>query len=202
MHRRSKCVGGRGSRPGAGRTPQAGGAAQAASGSRPRYRPRGGTARCLRPAPGWFPSPRRAAPRTALAVLRSAGPGPGRARSPPRQGIEHVFETQSRMLLTPPVAANSLCGAALLTICSQTVRIHLDVAAHGRGKDTGQAHNGGRRLYLVGQTSGVQISALCPLLAPNANHRIDSIAQPRDRLTQPPHATIPSAGLYRAPRAA
>jgi len=35
-------------------------------------------------------------------------------------------------------------GAALLTVCSQTVRILLDVAAHVRGKHAGQAHNGGR----------------------------------------------------------
>jgi hypothetical protein len=31
--------------------------------------------------------------------------------------------------------------AALLTICSQTVRIHPDVAAHVGGKHAGQAHS-------------------------------------------------------------
>ena len=39
--------------------------------------------------------------------------------------------------------ASGLEGA-LLTVCSQTVRILLDVAAHVRGKHAGQAHNGGR----------------------------------------------------------
>jgi hypothetical protein len=39
--------------------------------------------------------------------------------------------------LSPPY------GTALLTVCSQTVRILLDVAAHVRGKHAGQAHNGG-----------------------------------------------------------
>jgi hypothetical protein len=34
--------------------------------------------------------------------------------------------------------------ATLLTICSQTVRTHPDLAAHVCGKPTGQAHNGGR----------------------------------------------------------
>jgi hypothetical protein len=34
--------------------------------------------------------------------------------------------------------------ATLLTICSQTVRILLDVAAHVHGRHAGQAHNGGR----------------------------------------------------------
>jgi hypothetical protein len=32
----------------------------------------------------------------------------------------------------------------LLTVCSQTVRIHLDVPAHLGGKDAGQAHKSGR----------------------------------------------------------
>jgi hypothetical protein len=31
----------------------------------------------------------------------------------------------------------------LLTVCSQTVRIHLDVPAHVDGKHAGQAHNAG-----------------------------------------------------------
>jgi hypothetical protein len=37
----------------------------------------------------------------------------------------------------------SSSGTVLLTICSQTVRILLDVAAHVGGKYAGQTHNGG-----------------------------------------------------------
>jgi hypothetical protein len=44
---------------------------------------------------------RRAAPRTAPAAPRSAGPSPGRARSPPDQRIEHKFESGSRTLRSP-----------------------------------------------------------------------------------------------------
>ena len=39
-------------------------------------------------------------------------------------------------------------GTALLTVCSQTVRVLLDVAAHVCGKQAGQAHNGGRACTL------------------------------------------------------
>jgi hypothetical protein len=35
-------------------------------------------------------------------------------------------------------------STVLLTVCSQTVRILLDVAAHVSGKHAGQAHSGGR----------------------------------------------------------
>jgi hypothetical protein len=40
-------------------------------------------------------------------------------------------------------SAASIRTAALLTVCSQTVRILLDVAAHVHGKWAGQVHNGG-----------------------------------------------------------
>src|SRR4029450_2435428 len=56
--------------------------------------------RC-RPPRGWGPGRRRAAPRIAPAAPRSASPGPGRARSPPAQRIEHKFETESRTLRSP-----------------------------------------------------------------------------------------------------
>jgi hypothetical protein len=50
-------------------------------------------------------------------------------------------------------------GTALLTVCSQTVRILLDVATHVRGKHAGQAHNGGRVCTswdrLVGSNPGI-----------------------------------------------
>jgi DNA-binding Lrp family transcriptional regulator len=39
---------------------------------------------------------------------------------------------------------------------------------------------------------GFKSRALCPPSV-ERDHRIDSIAQPLDRLTEPPHATIPSA---------
>jgi hypothetical protein len=60
---------------GGGRRPQAGVGVPAASGSRSWCRRRGGTARRWRPARGRWPGRRRAAPRTAAAVPRSAGPG-------------------------------------------------------------------------------------------------------------------------------
>ena len=40
------------------------------------------------------------------------------------------------------------------------------------------------------------------LLAASANHRIDASVQPCDRLTRPPHATIPSHQALWAPRTA
>jgi hypothetical protein len=100
IHRRSGFVGGRRSRLGAGGTPRAEAGAQAASGSRPWCRPRGGRARRWRPAPGWLPGRRQAARHTGRAAPRSAGPGPGRARSPLKHGIEHMFEVESGILLT------------------------------------------------------------------------------------------------------
>jgi hypothetical protein len=95
-----KSVGGRGSPRGGGRTPQAGVGASAASGSRSWCRRRGGTAGRWRPPQRWWPGRRRAAPRTAAAVPRSAGPGLGRAKSPPEQAIELMFEIPSAMLRT------------------------------------------------------------------------------------------------------
>jgi hypothetical protein len=94
-------VAGRGSRPGACRTPVAGAAAPAASGSRPRCRPSDDRARCLRRVRGRWPGRRRAAPRTAPAGPRAAGPNPSRARSPPNQRIEHKFENGSGTLRSP-----------------------------------------------------------------------------------------------------
>jgi hypothetical protein len=102
VRQRPRSAGGRRSRHGAGRTPQAGAAAQAASGSRSWCRRRGRTARAWRPARGRRPSRRRAALRTALTAPRSAGPGPGLAKSPPRQASEHMFGIKSGMLPTRP----------------------------------------------------------------------------------------------------
>ena len=64
---------GRRSRHGAGRTPQAGTAAQAASGSRFECRRRRRTARPWQPAHGRWPGRRRAGLRTAATAPRSAG---------------------------------------------------------------------------------------------------------------------------------
>src|SRR5512132_3276243 len=50
--------------------------------------------------------------------------------------------------------ALTFSGTALLTVCSQTVRMLLDVAAHVRGKHAGQAHHGGPPVP-GGQGSGV-----------------------------------------------
>src|SRR5215216_264930 len=69
-------------------------------------------ARPWQPACRRRPGRRRAAPRTAPAALRSAGPGPGRARSPPNQAIEHEFESESGMLLTPRWALTPCLGCA------------------------------------------------------------------------------------------
>src|SRR5215217_679071 len=103
-------VGGRGNRRGAGRRPRAGAAAQAASGSRSWCRRRGCTARLWRPARTRWRGRRRAAPRTAPAAPRSAGPRPGRARSPPNQTIEHKFESESGTLPSPPGPPTGLGG--------------------------------------------------------------------------------------------
>jgi pimeloyl-ACP methyl ester carboxylesterase len=86
----------------------------------------------------------------------------------------------------------------MLTLCSHTVRTRPDLPAHVHGKDAGQAHGDVHcwtyRNGLAGSNPGT-----LPPLAPGANHRIDSIAQPRDRLTQPPachlrHYSLPSTG--------
>jgi hypothetical protein len=95
-------VDGRGSRLAAGHTPLAGAGAPAASGSRSWCRRRGGRARRWRPPPGPWPGRHPAAPRTAAAAPRSAGPSLGRARSPPDHSIEHKFEGGSAALRSPP----------------------------------------------------------------------------------------------------
>jgi hypothetical protein len=105
-------VDGRGSRLAAGRMPPAGAGAPAASGSRSWCRRRGGTARRWRPTRGRWPGRRRAAPRTAAAVPPSAGPGPGRAKSPPDQAIEHKFEMGSATLRSPTVPFRVWVGRA------------------------------------------------------------------------------------------
>jgi hypothetical protein len=101
-------VDGRGSRHAAGRMPPAGAGVPAASGSRSWCRRRGGTAQHWPPPHRWWPGRHRAAPRTAPAAPRSAGPGLGRAKSPPEQAIEHVFEILSAML---PTATGRIVGA-------------------------------------------------------------------------------------------
>jgi hypothetical protein len=103
-------VDGRCSLPAADRMPQAVVAAQAASGSRPWCRPRGCRARDWRPARGRWLGRRPVARHTDRAVPRSAGPAPGRARSPPEQGIELVFEIESGILLTAVPAADGTLG--------------------------------------------------------------------------------------------
>jgi hypothetical protein len=131
LHRRPGFAGGRGSRPGVGRRPWAGAAAQAASSSRSWCRRRGGTARPWRPARRRWPDQRRAAPRSVPAAPRSAGPGPGRAKSPRRQVIEHRFETESAILLTgtgwsgqhrrsraPAAWVDSRCSQSRFMACS------------------------------------------------------------------------------------
>jgi hypothetical protein len=97
----SPFVDGRDSRLAAGRTPLAGAGAPAASGSRSWCHRRGGRARRWRPPRGWWPGRCRAAPRIALTVPRSAGPGPGHAKSPPKQTIEQRFDAESGILPTP-----------------------------------------------------------------------------------------------------
>ena len=99
-HRQPGFGGGRGSRLAAGRTPLAGAGAPAASGSRSWCRRHGGRAQRWSPPLGGRPARRRAAPRTAPAALRSADPALGRAKCPPRQDIERMFEIESGMLLT------------------------------------------------------------------------------------------------------
>jgi hypothetical protein len=100
-------VDGRGSRLAGGRRPLAGAGAPAASGSRSWCHRHGPTARRWRPPDRWWPGRRRAAPRTAPAALQSAGPGLGRAKSPPEQAIEHVFGIPSAML---PTATGRIVG--------------------------------------------------------------------------------------------
>src|SRR5215211_3041826 len=114
-HRQPGSVGGRGNRRGAGRTPRAGAAAQAASGSRSWCRRRGYTARPRRPARGRWRGRRQATPRTAPAALRSAGPSPGPAKSPPNQVIEYVFENESaRLLSLDPPARLGACSGVIM----------------------------------------------------------------------------------------
>ena len=70
--------------------------------------------------------------------------------------------------------------------------IQPNVAAHICGRRTGQVHSGVRSRT---QRDGLVKFKSRPLslLAASAYHRIDSIVQPPDRLTRPPHATMPSA---------
>jgi len=91
-----ECADGRCSHRAVGRTPLAGAAAQAASGSKSWCRPRGCRARRWRPPRGRLSGRCQAAPRTAPAAPRSAGPGSGRARPPPRQTSEQTFEDRGQ----------------------------------------------------------------------------------------------------------
>jgi hypothetical protein len=112
MRRRTWFVDGRGSRLAAGRRPLAGAGVPAASGSRSWCRRREGRARRWWPPHRWWPGRRRAALRTAAAAPRSAGPGPGRARSPPTQSIEHKFESGSGTLRSPTGPRTAWVGRA------------------------------------------------------------------------------------------
>jgi hypothetical protein len=87
---------------GVGCRPRVGAGVPAASGSRSWCRQLGGTVQRWRPAHGRWPGRCRAARRTVPAAPRSAGPGPGRAKSPPHQNIEHMFEVESGMLPMQP----------------------------------------------------------------------------------------------------
>jgi hypothetical protein len=73
-------------------------------------------------------------------------------------------------LLVWPSGAREAAKSPLLTVCSQTVRIHLDVAAHVGGKDAGQAHNGGHVCTLWDRLVGFKSRHSAPL-APSANRR-------------------------------
>jgi hypothetical protein len=66
----------------------------------------------VRPARARWAGRRRAAGRIAPAAPRSAGPGPGRARSPPDQRIEHEFESGSGTLRSPPGPLRAWVGRA------------------------------------------------------------------------------------------
>ena len=80
----------------------------------------------------------------------------------------------------------------LLTVCSQTVRILLDVVAHVLGKHAGQAHNGGRVPDLVGRVGGVQIPASRSPASPVVS---GSRSLPAPRLASTgPAAAIPTVG--------
>jgi hypothetical protein len=104
-------VDGRGSRHAAGHTLLAEAGAPAASGCGSWRRRRGGKARPWRPTRGRWRGRRGAAPRTAPAAPRSAGPGPGAVKCPPTQNIEQKFEAELGILLTA-TAAVSLPGHA------------------------------------------------------------------------------------------
>ena len=108
--RRSGFVDGRGSRLAVGRMPLAGAGVPAASGSRSWCRRRRCRARPRRPARARWRGRRRATPRTAAAAPRSAGPSPGRAKSPPDQRIEHKFDNGSATVHSPTRAAQGLGG--------------------------------------------------------------------------------------------
>jgi hypothetical protein len=112
MYRRPGCVGGRGSRHGAGGTPRAGAGAQVASGSRPWCHLRGCRARRWRPRRGRWPGRRRVARHTGRAVPRSAGPGPGPARSPRRQCIEPRSRHEGSVSDRPDHAGDRLAQTA------------------------------------------------------------------------------------------
>jgi hypothetical protein len=58
--------------------------------------------RCWRPASGWWPSRHRAAGRTAAAAPRSAGPVPGRAKSPPRWWATELSSIGNQECYRPP----------------------------------------------------------------------------------------------------
>ena len=73
--------------------------------------------------------------------------------------------------------ARYLCRAALLTVCSQTVRIHLDVAVHVCGKHAGQANKDVQSWTSRDELVGFKSRHSAPPLAASANHWSDSICQ-------------------------
>ena len=62
------------------------------------------------PACGRWPDRRQVARRIVPAAPRSAGPGLGRAKSPPAQSIEHKFDSESRTLRSPTGPLRSWVG--------------------------------------------------------------------------------------------
>jgi hypothetical protein len=77
--------------------------------------------------------------------------------------LTHLVARAPYGQLSPP------SGTVLLTVCSHTVRILLDVPAHVRGKHAGQVHKGGRVRTSWDRLVGFKSPAFCPSLAASAN---------------------------------
>jgi hypothetical protein len=182
MRPRTEFVDGRGIHLAAGRTPLVGAGAPAASGSRSWCHRRGCRARRWRPPYRWWPGRRRAALRTAPAAPRSAGPGPGRAKS-------HRSSLSNRCSGSDSQEWLATVSSRLVVRSSVRLLLAVPVADLGRRAGTGPPESAGRDPVCQRRATGAALSAVT---ATPSRRPVPDPASPR---ACTPHLPRRSSGL-------